>query len=236
MSNVGIGARMKENYENPYFLKLPMRIPIIIRVDGKAFHSFTRGMGKPFDPHFELAMERAARRLCEEIMGAQIAYVQSDEISILVHNYKRLVSQGWLGNELQKIVSISAGIASSFMSLTYGRTAVFDSRVFVIPEAEVCNYFIWRQQDATRNSILGVAQSLYSHKELQGRKGDELQEMIFQKGYNWNDWPVHQKRGRCVRRVVDPDYENRSEWSVDRNIPIFTQDRAYIEQFLETEE
>ena len=167
------------------------------------------------------------------MQGAQLAYIQSDEISILIHNYKRLTSQSWFGNQLQKMASVSAGIASGVMTLesikVFGeyRRAVFDSRVFILPEHDVCNYFLWRQQDWTRNSVQMLARSLYSHKECYKKNNAQLQEMCVQKGYNWNDLDPYLKRGICL---------TGSSWVIDKNIPIFSQDRNYIERYLLTEE
>lgn len=227
-----LGDRMK-GYENAYRTYLPKRLPLIIRVDGKAFHSFTRKMNKPWDEKLETCMEAGALYLCDKIQDAQLAYIQSDEISILVHNYKRLNAEAWFDNNLQKLTSISASLVtaafnkkSAEIGLSSG-IALFDSRVWILPEAEVCNYFIWRQQDSTRNSLSMLAQSLYSHKELQGRKSLELQEMCFQKGINWNDMSTSHKRGRCAVR-------KEGKWVIDNEIPIFTQDRNYIDQHLIT--
>ena len=248
-----LGDRMK-GYENAYRLYLPRRMPVIIRVDGRAFHTFTKGFQKPFDDVFAQAMREAAMMLCKEISGAKIAYVQSDEISLLVTNNDTIDTQPWFGNNLQKLASLSSSIATlefnngfqiatasyneSFAQFTtYFRAlhkATFDARVFVLPESEVCNYFIWRQKDATRNSIQMVAQSLYSHRELQGKNCDELQEMIFQKGINWAHYQPWQKHGICIRKVmVDKDADNaRGVWQPDYDTPVFTQDRNYIERWL----
>lgn len=225
----GIGDRMKNNYELPYLLTLPARMPVIIRLDGKTFHSFTRGMDRPFDKTFSDWMREVTVRLVDQVQGCVFAYSQSDEISLLLHNYKRLESQSWLANELQKMVSVSAGIASAWMTNLAGRVAVFDSRVFVIPEAEVCNYFIWRQQDASRNSVQMVARALYSHKQLFQKNTSELQEMIFQKGENWNEYPTWCRRGFAVYRVEEGGPR------VDLEVPIFTQERAFVEQHLLTD-
>jgi len=225
----GISERMKKNYEDIWKLRLPMRMPIILRVDGRAFHTLTKKMNRPFDDLFINRMIKTAAYLCTEIQGAQVAYVQSDEISILIHTYKRLGSRAWFDNELQKIVSISAAIASSFFSIEYNKPIQFDSRAFVIPEDEVCNYFIWRQQDWARNSIMMLARSFYTHEECQGKKGADLQDMCFQKGSNWNNLPIHLKRGSCVIQDVF------GRWCADMRIPIFTKNREYIEQYLECE-
>lgn len=232
MKDLGIGLRMKNNYEEVFKVKLPMRMPIIIRIDGKTFHSFTRKIKaeRPFDKQFIKNMAITAQELCEQTMGAQIAYVQSDEISILLHNYKKLDSEAWFGNELQKIVSISASMAAANFTLMYGMRAYFDSRAFVLPEAEVVNYFVWRQIDATRNSVSMLAQSKFSHKQLLGKSREQMQEMMFQKdATNWNNIETHLKRGFCV-------VKSDKGWVVDWEIPLFTQDRNYIEKLLEVEE
>jgi tRNA(His) guanylyltransferase len=260
-----LAVRIKEFYEYAYRTFLPRRMPVILRVDGKAFHSYTRGMNRPFDERLEEVMNLVAIKLCKEIQGAQIAYVQSDEISILIHGYKKLNSESWFGNNVQKMTSVSAGIASAWftyhssrlttVSEDIGNTqqfiesklkpAVFDSRVFVLPESEVCNYFIWRQQDATRNSISMLAQSLYSHKELNGVTCNQMQELCFQKGHNWNDLPIIRKRGRCIRKFIrytpvagrpEGNTVARSYWDVDYETPIFTENRNYIEDLLKTYE
>jgi tRNA(His) 5'-end guanylyltransferase len=174
-------------------------------------------------------MNTVAKYLCKEIQGAVMAYVQSDEISILINNFKTLEQTPWFANEVQKIASVSAGMASAVLTKELGKIAVFDSRVFPIPKEEVVNLLIWRQQDWERNSIQMLAQSLYSHKQLHGKNKADLNEMCFQKGHNWNDLPVYLKRGRCV---VYTD----SGWEVDNDIPIFKDNRRYIEELLKTEE
>ena len=251
-----LGDRMKD-YENVSRIYLPRRLPVIIRVDGRAFHTFTKGFQKPFDEVLARAMRETAATLCKEISGAKLAYTQSDEISVLVTNHDTIDTQPWFDNNLQKLVSLAASIATrgfdnafqgavseyneSFDQFnTYVRAlhkATFDARAFVIPEDEVCNYFIWRQQDATRNSIQMVAQSLYSHKELQNKNCDTLQEMIFQKGINWDHYEPWKKRGICIKKsnmtlITDGKALLRGTWEPDFNTPVFTQDRAYINNVL----
>ena len=245
MNRDSLGDRMKKNYEGVFRLQVPARMPVIIRVDGRAFHTLTRHCDRPFDAGLMAAMDSVACGLCEEIQGAQLAYVQSDEVSVLVHPYKRLQSQCWFDGDVQKMVSISASVATSTFNRFVARggapvsfAAQFDSRVFVLPEAEVCNYFIWRQQDATRNSVQMLARSLYSHRECEDKNGPELQEMCFQKGHNWNDLPPSQKRGRCALSMTAHDTNGAvvsRGWATDHETPIFTQNRAYIEKHLATE-
>lgn len=234
-----------KGYEGASKVSLPGRMPVVVRVDGKAFHTYTRGCARPWDNKLTEVMDTTATQLCQDIQGVQVAYVQSDEISLLLHNYKKLESQAWFDNEVQKMVSVSAAIASATFTLNsyriwspgditgwpdeMCRPAYFDSRAFVLPEAEVCNYFIWRQQDATRNSVQMLARSLYSHKELHGKNNADLQDLCHKKGHNWNDLPTNHKRGRCVIRNAE------GKWVMDNNIPIFTADRDYLNKLLSTD-
>lgn len=243
-----LGDRMKR-YEDAYRVYLPRRLPVIIRVDGRAFHTFTRGFKRPFDSVLSAVMIKTAEALCKEISGAKLAYIQSDEISILVTNDDTTETQPWFDNNLQKLASLSASIATrafdnafqvavsqyneSFEQFTvYFRAlhkATFDARAFILPPNEVTNYFIWRQQDATRNSIQMAARSVYSHKELQNKNTSDLQDMLMEKGINWNDYETHQKRGACVVKEK-VDGVPHGKWTADLEIPIFTQDRDYIER------
>ena len=269
-----LGNRMK-CYENISRTYLTRRCPVIIRIDGKAFHSFTRGFKRPFDDILIKSMQATAKYLCENIQGCKLAYTQSDEISLLLVDYEKIESQAWFDNNLQKIVSIAASMATMAFNKVFSKQveeyieavfalqdldiesdylksltkavdkgALFDARAFILPKEEVCNYFIWRQQDATRNSIQMVAQSQFSHKELQNKNCNQLQDMLFeQKGINWNDYPIVQKRGSTIVKksfsIVDLiDYSGsvtdvtRTRWVVDEEIPIFTQERHYIEQYV----
>lgn len=118
--------------------------------------------------------------------------------------------------------------------------AMFDSRVFNIPREEVTNNLIWRQQDAVRNSIQSVGQAYFSHKELDKKSQNDIQEMLFQEhGVNWNDYPIHLKQGSCCIKVTTEDSESnivRSNWVIDEEIPIFTKNRDYIDKLLVAEE
>jgi tRNA(His) 5'-end guanylyltransferase len=212
-------------------------MPLLIRVDGVCFHSFCKHMKRPFDDRLISVMNDAAVTLCKKIGGAQIAYVQSDEISILVHGYKRLNSDTWFNSEVQKIASVAAAIPSSLVSRAYGQEVLFDARVWVLPEAEVCNYFLWRQQDATRNSLTMMTRAHFSHKEVHGLKGPDMHELLHTKGLNWNNLPTHLRRGRCVvKKAFERNGATRNEWAVDDEIPIFSADRTYIDRLLAVEE
>lgn len=269
-----LGDRIKTYYENRTRLYLPRRTYTIIRIDGKAFHTYTKKLNKPFDSDFIDDMNETAIKLCEEIQGAKMAYVQSDEISILLSDFDTIYTDAWFDGNVQKITSISASIATAkfnnlrlirellnypdeekyntweFDTTIEQNLAYFDSRVFTIPSlVEVENYFIWRQKDAVKNSISCLAQSLYSHKELLGKNSNEKQEMCFQKGQNWNNLPISQKRGSIIlKQYYIPDgsfvtfnsdnplldYNNftiRTRW-VNDDPPIFTQDKEFLKKII----
>lgn len=191
-------------------------MPVIIRIDGKAFHTFTRGFKKPFDDILVKTMQETMKYLCENIQGCVLGYTQSDEISLVLTDYAEITTDAWFGNNLQKMCSVSASMATMAFnkffysnmpaegenSTTYYKAleegAMFDFRVFTIPKEEVCNYLIWRQQDATRNSIQSVGQADFSQKELHGKSCNNIQDMLMiQKGINWNDYSTTLKRGSC---------------------------------------
>ncbi|PES55554.1 tRNAHis guanylyltransferase [Bacillus cereus] len=238
MSSNKLGARMKE-YENK--TKLTKRSPVIIRIDGTHFHTYTKKMKKPFDETLAKAFWETAKYLAQNIMGCKMVYHQSDEISLLLTNYDKVTTQSWFGNDLQKMVSVSASMATAkFNEIMFpitGTLAFFDSRAFVLPKEEVTNYFLWRQQDATKNSIAMVAQANFKHKELQGYNGSQLQEKLFtEKNINWNNLPIWQKRGVCItKQSYLKGTATRTKWDVDFNTPQFSKDRDYIDQHVFSE-
>jgi len=206
-----LGTRMKNQYEIRTRTWLPRRTYTIIRLDGKAFHTFTKGMDKPYDESFIADMDRTAKYLCEEIQGCKLAYVQSDEISLLLTDFERITTDAWFDGQVQKIVSVSASMATAIFNKysLIDKLAFFDARVFSIPDpVEVENYFVWRQKDAVRNSLSMHAQSLYSHKELNMKSQVELHNMIHMKGKNWNNLPDGFKRGRTITKVHSFDIES----------------------------
>lgn len=231
------GNRMK-GYENSYRNKLPKRMPVIIRLDGKAFHTYTKGMKKPFDEVLANAFWETCKYLCQNIMGCKVAYTQSDEITLLITNYEKLTTESWFDNNIQKMVSVASSMATmkfnQCMSGYTDKVALFDARVFVLPKEEVNNVFLWRQQDATKNSISMVAYSEFSHKELNNLSGSQKQEKLFQeRGINWNNIPTWQKRGACIiKESCNKDGVVRTRWVVDKEIPIFSKDKNYIEKYV----
>jgi tRNA(His) 5'-end guanylyltransferase len=211
-----LGDRMK-GYEATTRHLLPRRTYALLRVDGKAFHTYTRGLERPFDVGLMEDMNAVAVDLCKEISGSVLAFVQSDEISVLVQDFKRIGTQPWMGGVLAKWQSVGASIATAGLNHRRpDKRALFDARVFTLPDAvEVANYFVWRQKDAVRNSISMVAQANFSHRQLQGLSTSQMQELLWQeKGVNWNDLPAGWKRGRVVFKVqeeVEISYMDREE-------------------------
>jgi tRNA(His) 5'-end guanylyltransferase len=226
MDKSSLGDRMK-GYEDVARTSLIRRMPVILRVDGRAFHTFTRGFVTPFDQALHNAMAATANALVAEIQGAKLAYGQSDEISVLITDYDTLTTDAWFSYGVQKMVSIAASVATVAFNdaLAYkqlDKRAHFDARVFNLPREEVTNYFIWRQQDASRNSVQMLARSEFSHRECLNKNVSALQDMLMTRDINWNDIPTHFKRGFCIRETD----------TVDREIPIFTQDRDYVERLV----
>lgn len=246
-----LGDRMK-GYENIYRHQLTKRLPVIIRLDGKAFHTYTKGFKRPFDEDLASAMWETTKYLCENIQGAKIGYTQSDEITILLTNYEKLTTESWFDNNIQKMVSVSASMATAkfneVMRAKYPEKelALFDARVWILPQSEVNNGFLWRQLDAAKNSVSMVAQANFPHKTLQGLNGSQMQDKLFlEKGINWNDLPIWQKRGVAIIRKEKPKtvtYNGetktvmRNVWEVDHDTPIFSQDKNYIEQYVYPQE
>jgi tRNA(His) 5'-end guanylyltransferase len=226
---------MKGQYEVRAQTYLPRRTYTIIRLDGKAFHTFTRGCDKPWDSQLAGAMIDAASATVSEIQGAQFAYVQSDEVSVLLTDFAKTSTDAWFDGNVQKMVSIAASMMTAYFnnSYHYGKTALFDARVFVIPDrTEVENYFIWRQQDCVRNSVAALAQAHFSHNRLHGLSGDEMQELLFQeRGINWAQEPEEFKNGTLVHKYFGDN--GRSLWA-SAAAPIFTQFREGLNGLIPT--
>lgn len=201
-AGVPIGDRMK-TFELATRHVLPPRTHTIVRVDGKAFHSYLRGATKPYDHTFMDDMDAVAIDLCQEISGAAFAFVQSDEVSVLVTDFGSPGTQPWLGGVVSKWTSITASIATATLNARRpDKRALFDARAFTIADpVEVASYFVWRQRDCVRNSISMAAQSMFSARQLHGVNTADMQEMMrAQHGVNWDDYPAGCKRGRVVSR------------------------------------
>ena len=272
MDTSDLANRMKE-YEkrNQYYLQ--KRTPVAIRVDGRSFHTFTKGFKRPFDDILMKSMQETAKYMCENIQGAKLAYVQSDEITIILTDYDTLETDCWFNYRTDKLCSIAANMATmifnkifkekvenfieeggafSLAQLNYNQMkmepylkaiekgAIFDARCFNIPKEEVTNLIYWRQLDATRNSIQMVGQANFSHKELQNKSCNDIQDMLHeQKGINWNDYPTVCKRGTAIIYV---NYQNPQSltngdiikgWKIDTEMPILKGDnRAYVDDLV----
>ena len=277
MDRSDLAERMK-GYEkrNRYYLQ--RRMPVILRLDMRAGHSFTRGFKRPFDEVFINSMQETDKYLCENIQNCKLSYQQSDEITLLLVDYDKLNTDCFFDYRVDKLCSITASMATMvfnrafannvgdyctytyecmdnthenyehILSLAVDKGAMFDARCFNIPKEEVTNNFYWRQLDASRNSIQMVGQANFSHKELQNKSCNDIQDMLMtQKGINWNDLPTYQKRGSCCVRnkiVIETDSvmvtaqlrdssKSENEWIIDTDIPIFKgESREYIDKLI----
>jgi tRNA(His) guanylyltransferase len=214
-----LGDRMKRNYEERTRTKLPRRTHTIIRLDGKAFHTYTRGRPKPWDANLHANMGSAALELCRQAQGTVLGYVQSDEISLLLTDFATNTTDAWFDGSVQKIASVSASIVTARFNRAeyvggFG-PAYFDSRVFTIPDpVEVHNYFVWRQKDAIRNSVQAAAQAHFSPRQLDGQKVPDMLAMLEGIKEPWEAMPADFKRGTVM-------YRNAMGW-VARPAPAFT--------------
>lgn len=266
--------RMKK-YEFVSRHYLTTRTPVIIRIDGKAFHTFTRGFQRPFDDVLSKTMQETMKYLCENIQGCVLGYTQSDEITLVLVDYKNIDTSAWFDYNIQKCASVAASMATLAFNKffdnninEYGREhiedwdeggtsrtlspdervslkiaetyykayqkgAMFDARAFNVPKEEVCNNLLWRQNDATRNSIQMVGIAYFSHKQLDRKSTSNIQDMLMlEKGVNWNDYPTKYKRGSCCIRKTD-ETTGRSKWIIDNEIPIFKGDgRKYVNDLI----
>ena len=280
MDRSDLAERMK-GYEkrNRYYLQ--RRMPVILRLDMRAGHSFTKGFKRPFDEVFIKSMQNTAKYLCENIQNCKLSYQQSDEITLLLVDYDKLNTDCFFDYRVDKLCSITASMATMAFNKFFGnyvdeyrfskwdgvskyedgtwgyiqtllnavdKGAMFDARCFNIPKEEVTNNFYWRQLDASRNSIQMVGQANFSHKELQNKSCNDIQDMLMtQKDINWNDLPIYQKRGSCFAKnkvVVESDgvmaiaqlrdaSKLENEWIIDADIPIFKgKGREYIDKLV----
>jgi len=205
-----LGDRMKEYEMMEAGRRLMPRLPAIARLDGRSFSRYTRGMGRPYDPRLSALMAATARHLAVET-NARAAYTQSDEITLAWYATGPTETIFFDGR-IQKMTSVLAATAAAYFNEHYVDAfgaphpdlATFDCRVFNVPDIhEGANVFLWREWDATKNSISMAARAHFSHAEVQNKNGAEMQEMLFSlRGVNWNDYPPYFKRGKYVRRVT----------------------------------
>jgi len=261
-----LAERMKK-YERTTEEALVHRMPAILRVDGRAFHTFTKGFDKPFDKILMKCMEAAALALCEDISSAKIAYGQSDEISVLLVDYDNFNTMQWFDGNVAKICSIAASAATNAFNKCLDKfsnefaaksflgsrdneedpdnemagflsgkmfKAMFDARVFSIPKEDVMNYFLWRRQDAVRNSVASVAQANFSAKTLHGVNIFGMKKMLLEKGIDWDTMPCREKEGfyYIKEKFMDGEVE-RSRWTLLEKSPTPSWAKSYLHKTID---
>lgn len=262
MDTTSLGTRQKEFYEQRGRTYLTRRVPVIMRVDMKAGHTYTKGLDKPFDEGYVSDMNATAMYLVENIQGAKCAYVQSDEISILITDYDKLTTDAWFNYQVQKMCSVGGSMASvgfnraciqrsfsisNFQSagdmqsglerLVNIKWANFDARVFNLPKEEVNNCFIWRQRDCIKNSVSMTAQAEFSAKQLHKKNTTQQKEMLLlDKDINWDDLDSHLKRGRFISKLeqTDEDYQKYVNQVMNKNPKATQPNRKSVWKIWET--
>lgn len=216
-----LGDKIKSNFEDALRIRLPRRTHVVIRIDGRRFHTFTKGLERPYDRRLADALDAAALALAPEMSGCRLGFGQSDEYSFLLTDFASEHEKMWFDGNMQKIVSVAASIFTAHFTKAFA-SATFDARVMVIPRrADVEQYFIWRQLDATANSLNMLASAHYSHDELLGKSTAEKHDLLHAKGVNWSRAETSFKRGRVIRPAA-------AGWDVDLEPPIFTREREYL--------
>lgn len=248
--NDALGDRMK-CYENVNRAYLMRRMPVIIRLDGKSFHTFTRGFNKPFDDVLIKSMQETTKYLCENIQGCVLGYTQSDEITLVLVDYKKLDSSAWFDYNVQKCTSVAASMAMMAFNKFFNRNmidfmyacnnttdpigdklciiydkaaakgAMFDARVFNIPKEEVANCILWRQNDAARNSIQMVGQAYFSHNRLYCKSCSQIQDMLVEE--KGVNWNDYKTHYKRGSCCIKVQQagSKRPEWVIDTEIPVF---------------
>jgi len=220
-----LGRRMKAYYEDALRVSLPRRSYVVVRIDGRAFHTFTADLERPYCRRLADALDQSALYACQQMIGCRFAYGQSDEYSFLLTDLDGEKSPLWFDGNVQKIVSVSASLFTAAFQRSFAGPALatFDARVLPIPQrGEVAKYFLWRQLDASANSLNMLASAYFPHAELAQKSNAEKHEMLHSKGVNWARQPADFKRGRVVRRVAE-------RWEIDLEIPVFNRDRLYLD-------
>lgn len=257
-AKLSLGDRMKKYYESRSNFKLLRRMYTFVRIDGQSFKTYTKNLKRPFDDGLMEDMEEAAKYACSKIQGAKLAYVQSDEITILLTDFDDLDTDAWFDNEASKLTSLTASyVATKFNQLRLIRAiknnfsidaknglvksqpvldiiqktklADFDSRAFQLPtKTEVINYFIWRQQDIIRNSISSAARVHFGTKILEKVNSDGKIQMLKEKGIIWDEIDRYYKNGRLIYKDTS---SQRKEWTVT-SLPKFTEDKKILSSLI----
>jgi tRNA(His) guanylyltransferase len=198
-----LGDRMKD-YENSSKIYLTKNVPVILRVDGVSFHSFTKNFNRPFDQLIMDSMVNTTIAISKRIQGFKCAYTQSDEVSILITDYDTIETCGWFNYNKSKLESVTAGLMSAYFQNDKFKqftniTPYFDCRAFNVPKEDVVNYFLWRAKDWERNSLSMYCSSFFSAKQLHGKNREGQHEMLFSINKNWtNDLDKQQKNGTMI--------------------------------------
>lgn len=259
MKNDALGSRMKHNYEEVSKYRLTRRTPVIIRLDGKSFHTFTKGFKRPFDDILHKAMKNTMLYLCKNIQGCKFGYTQSDEITLLLTDFDTITTDAWFDYEVQKLCSISASMATfafnryfadavneyftgcamdkyqKTMCLARDKGAMFDARCFNIPVDEVANCFIWRIQDCVRNAVQMVAQSEFTPDEIHKKSTDKLIKMLeTEKNIKFCQFPAEYKYGVIAfkKKLTYEDGRVKSKWNMAPCPSDITTHRDVIENCL----
>lgn len=221
---------MKRDYEDALRLYVPRRTHVVVRIDGRGFHRFTQKLERPYCRQLADALDEAALQLAGEMIGCRFGYGQSDEYSFVLTDTEPADAALWFDGNVQKIVSVSASIFTAAFNKAFGtdEPGAFDSRVLVIAQrSEVEKYLLWRQLDASANSLNMLASAHFTHEELLGKSTAEKHDLLHAKGINWAKHPADFKRGRAVLRVAG------GGWRMDREVPIFNRDADYLKNALD---
>lgn len=232
-----LGERMKE-YEIVFSPRVLKKTPIIIRIDGKAFHTYTRvleitKLDSPFCEKLHQCIVNTTLYLVSNIQNCIAGYTQSDEISLLLKDWDMVRTELWFDGKIQKLCSVTSSMASVCFAREIANVedvempAFFDSRVFNLPMDEVTNYFIWRQQDAIRNSVSMYGRSFYSHKALSGiKRQDVIDKIEREQGKRWGDLSAWKRNGTFVFKT------DTGNSVVDSTYPVILKNRGIIENRL----
>lgn len=222
--------QLMKSYEHAYRRKVSPTDYILLRLDGKAFHTFTRGLERPYDRDLIRAMQETTVELCQGIQGVRFAYTQSDEISLLITPWDSLDADiskldPAFGGVEAKLISISASIATAAFNKAWAKsqgsdgvkTAHFDSRLWTFSGTEegeklVRQYFDWRRLDCTRNSVSMAAQAQFSHKDLMGVGVSQMKVKLKETGKPWEEEPLDFRYGSLVTKqtyLQDVTYTHR---------------------------
>lgn len=210
-----LGDRIKQNYENRARHYLTRRMPVILRIDGVAFHTFTRPFEKPFSEEIIQSMLYSTIAIAKKIQGFKCAFVQSDEVSILLTDYDRFETSAWFDYNKSKVESVTASLMAGYFQRNIfdeflykqftDNIPYFDCRSFNIPREEVVNYFLWRALDWKRNSLNMYCSSFFSHKQLENKNQADKHEMLHNIGKNWTTdlEPIIKNGSFVVKENVD---------------------------------